>query len=62
MGKQHMNHRTGETGRDHWQPSGSTLLLKQGPLEYIPQDCVQTALESLLGKRLSVCLGSLSSA
>lgn len=49
----------GTTG--HRSP-GPTLLLKQDPLEQVPQDCVQTVYEYLQGKRLAVCLGSLTSA
>lgn len=49
------NHRTDKTGRVHWQSSGPTLQLKRGPLEHIPQDCVQTAYEYLQGRRLAVC-------
>lgn len=56
------NHRTDKTGRVHWQSSGPTLQLKRGPLEHIPQDCVQTAYEYLQGRRLAVCPDSLSSA
>lgn len=45
-------HRKVEAGRDHWGSSSPTSLLKQGHPGHITQDCLQTALEHLQGKRL----------
>jgi len=41
-----------EVGRDLQRPPGPTPLLKQGHLELIAQDCVQTASEYLQRWRL----------
>ena len=49
MGKAAQNHRIVEVGRDLWRSSGPTTLLKQGHLEQVVQDCVQTAFEYLQG-------------
>lgn len=43
------NHRMVEVGNCLWRSSGSPLLLKQGHLEPIAQDHVQTAFECLQG-------------
>jgi len=41
-----------EVGRDLQRSSGPTLLLKQGHLKPVAQDCVQVAFEYLQGWRL----------
>lgn len=37
------NHSMDKIWRDHWKLSRAISLLKQGPLEHITQECVQTA-------------------
>lgn len=46
-----------EVGRDPWRSSGPMPLLKQGHLEQITQDHVQTAFEGLCGRRLHDLFG-----
>jgi len=52
MSEYAQNHRLTEVGRDLWRSSGPTPLIKQGHLEPVVQDHVQTGFEYLQGWRL----------
>jgi len=53
------NHKMVKVGMDLWRSSGPNHLLRQGHLELLPQERVQTALEYLQGWRLHKLPGNL---
>ena len=53
--KLHDNGRLSEVGRDFWRSSCPAPLLKQGHLDPVVQNCIQTTFESLQVWRLQNC-------